>query len=104
MTSKQHRSLFNQENFRTASKGKIKAMLQNTEICYCQLCSTYFEEKKNYEAGQKKAQLNPKKVRLCICHEAQWVSSKARCSALAFSGGYRGKGRVGRGEQRETTN
>lgn len=52
----------------------------------------------------KKAQLNPKKVRLCICHEAQWVSSKAGCSALAFSGGYRGKGRVGRGEQREVAN
>lgn len=56
------------------------------------------------KTAKKKAQLNPKKVRLCICHEAQWVSSKAGCSALAFSGGYRGKGRVGRGEQRETTN
>lgn len=52
----------------------------------------------------KKAQLNPKKVRVCICREAQWVSSKAGCSALAFSGGYRGKGGVGRGERRGTTN
>ena len=87
MTSKQHRSL-NRENFRTAWKEKLKLCYKVQKSATVKLYSTYLEKKKSMMLA-KKAQLNPKKVRLCICHEARWVSSKAGCSALAFSGGYR---------------
>lgn len=61
------------------------------------------KKKDRNEAGQKKLNSILKKVKLCICHEAQCVSSKAGCSAPAFSGGYR-RERKSRGKSREMTN
>lgn len=37
------------------------------------------------------------------CHETQWAGSRVACSTLVFSGGYRGEGGGGRGEQTEPT-
>lgn len=102
MTSKQHRSLFKPRSLEQLWKGKLKLRYKVQKFA---TVNYTVHIKKKYEAGPKKAQLNPKKKKsdcvFAIKHSG--LAAKLDVVHWPFLVDTEGKGRAGKGEPETTS-